>query len=110
MPALLPKVPRALVRLDDIVITRPSPNVDSEGNAQANSVVFTGKGTLSQAGQRDVDYAGTRGTTVDSVLAVERTLDLQAGDLVTVEGQLYEVVAVDNRRLYRRGLVRAVIS
>jgi hypothetical protein len=57
---------------------------------------------------KEITLAATRGTKVDAALGLMLGADVQAGDFVAARGLNYEVVAVDDRRLHRRALLRAI--
>jgi len=105
-----PKAPAGLVRMDSFSSIRPSQTADGEGNLQVAAPVLTNdRGTLSGITERDIDFAASRGTTVDAVLGLDKSLDVQTADLVTIRGLQYEVIALVDTRLIRRALLRAVI-
>ena len=109
--ALFPRAPRALLRMDEILVQRPSPTADSEGNPSASrTTVPITHGTLSIARSSDILIAGQRGTRVDLILSLELGLDVRGGDFVTHGVHSYEVVEVVDRRLYRRAILRRVGS
>ena len=97
--------------LDSILVERPSPTADSEGNASsARTMVPVTRGTLSIARSSDILLAGQRGTRVDRILSLQLGSDVRGGDFVTdlTSGHKYETVEVVDRRLYRRAILRRV--
>jgi len=105
------RAPRALFRMDAITVRRSSGTVDAEGNPASRATVLTGRGTLSTAGPREQELAAQRGSRIDKILSLELGLDVRAGDWVTVnDGQTFEVVAVEDRRVFRRASVRVITA
>lgn len=101
------RAPRALLRFDDITVQREAGTADAEGNVTASrTLVFSGKGTVSIASSSEQLLAAQRGSRVDQILSLELGLDVQAGDFVTVGAVTYEVVQVDQRRLFQRAIMR----
>lgn len=107
--SLLPRAPQVLLRMDAITIQRPSGTADSEGNPTGTrTTVAEMRGTLASISATESLTASQRNTVIDKALAVALGTDVMEGDRVTVNGVTYEVVSTDNRRLYRRALMRIV--
>lgn len=108
MSSLLPRAPRALLRIDAITVQRSTETtVDSEGDpAGGRSIILQGRGTLVSVSANEQLVAAQRNTTVDKALHLELGLDVGEGDWITCRGATYEVVAAEDRRLQRRLLLR----
>jgi len=96
--------------MDAITVNRPSKFADGDGNpSDIATQVFQGFATISNATTGQMLLAGQRGTKVDNILSLELGLDVQAGDyVIDALGASYEVIQVDNRRMYQRALMRRV--
>jgi hypothetical protein len=107
---LLLRAPAALLKMDALTVSRPAATVDADGNpdTKRTAVSSVTRGTWSQLSMKEISLAATRGTTVNAALGLALGADVQAGDFVAVRGLLFEVMAVDDRRLHRRALLRAI--
>ena len=83
--------------------------MDAEGNPGARITVLTGFGTITDASDQEQMLAAQRGTKVDKILATELGLDIEDGDWIDVGVVTYEVVEIDQRRLFQRAVLRKVI-
>lgn len=100
---LLPRAPRALLRADAIQIQRPT---DIAGTVTFQQI-FNGRGTLgtpsaSQFGGTVVDLDAN----IDLPLALELGIDIQQADRVATPRGTFTVLAVAQRRLYQRAILR----
>lgn len=100
---MLPQAPVWLLTMDPVTILRPATAVDAEGDPTgALGSSFSSRGTLLSISAREQLAAQQRGTSIDKALGCRLGTDINEGDMVTVGGATYEVVAAENRRLYRR--------
>lgn len=102
---------RRILRVDAIVVTRPSTTTDSEGSPSGvRTTVLSGFGLTNTATDQEVMAAATRGTKIDQILCFELGLDIAEGDWVQVNGGItYEVIEAADNRLYRRATMRVVL-
>lgn len=102
---------RRMLRVDAIVVTRPSNATDTEGSPTgARTAVLSGFGLTNTATDQEQLAAESRGTRIDQILCFELGLDIQAGDWVQVNGgTTYEVVEAADNRLYRRATMRVIL-
>lgn len=96
--------------MDQITVERSSSAaIDAVGDPVNDYVtVYSGPGTLIDAGAAELALAQQRGTVVDKVLPLPLGTDVIDGDWVISGASRYEVVSTDDLRLYRRLLLRKV--
>jgi hypothetical protein len=99
--------PLALFRLDPITLNRPDGTADADGNPEGTyTTVYTGRGTLGIPTEHDVADASQRLTDVEQVVAIANGVDVRADDQLVCSRGTFFVVAVAQRRLYQRVLLR----
>lgn len=92
---------------DAVTVRRPGAATDAEGNPTAVPAVVTmTRGTWGSPSARDLSRAAQRGQSIDAVVALASTVDVQAGDLVDVRGETWTAVGVVDARIHKRVLLR----
>ncbi len=99
-----------LLHNDLVTIGRPGTTADAEGDSSGvrSSVTTTLRGTLGAVSATESLTAAERDTVINRSLTVELGTDVHEGDWVTGAGVTYEVVSAEDRRFYRRCLMRAI--
>lgn len=92
---------------DAVTIQRQANTVDVEGDyVGALSTVYDGRGTYGSPRASDLVLADQRGQRIDAVLAVTSDADAEPGDVATLKGETWAVVAVMDVRTHQRVLLR----
>ena len=107
-----PSIPRALLHVDGVVLTRPSPSVDAEGNDVAGMITVASvtRGFYALPSAHDQAEAGQRAALIDAVLAFPPGTDVRSGDRVVVRGSTFEVLTTEDARNRIRAHIQKITT